>query len=276
MIMSHMMACSLKWTELMEHFTGVLCRSEPFALLPIHTFTVMTTAAVQGATWSSLLDCARTPSINVGTGTVISHSIFGAKLQHRIHLIYSPLMSKKDLFRTKEIRFKLFFFFFFASQKKKKLMNECDHAGYRNWRVIFGLHGLLSAALYIQSCSPLWIHSIYRLFQLFFIHSSLFSPDSISSLSSLHIPSVLPSRFLSRSNSVHLCVHTPGCCGNGERPHKRVDEQKTWRPSSTEMESGRRRDGTSNFICISIFLGKGLMCDRAWGGSAEGAFGRTW
>lgn len=111
----------------------------------------------------------------------------------------------------------------------------------------------------------------------FFIRSSLFSPDSIPSLSSPHIPSSLPSRFLSRSNSVHLCVHTACCCGNGGRPRKRVDEQKTWRPSSTEMERGRRRDGKSNFICITIFLGEGLVCVREKGGvCCGGAFGRTW
>lgn len=83
---------------------------------------------------------------------------------------------------------------------------------------------------------PLHISS----FCSFFVPPS-FSPDSISSLSSLRIPSSLPSRFRSRSNSVHLCVHTPGCHGNGRRPHKRVDEQKTRRPSSTEMEREKER-----------------------------------
>lgn len=63
----------------MEHFTGVLHHSQPFALLPIHTFTVMATAAARGATCSSLFDCSQTPSINAGTGTVISHSIYGAQ-----------------------------------------------------------------------------------------------------------------------------------------------------------------------------------------------------
>lgn len=89
---------------------------------------------------------------------------------------------------------------------------------------------------------------------LFFIGSSLFSPDSISSLSSLHIPSSLPSRFLSRSNSVHLCVHTPGCCGNGGRPHKWVDEQKTWRPLSTEMEREKEREMENEILYAYLYF----------------------
>lgn len=99
---------------------------------------------------------------------------------------------------------------------------------------------------------------------LFFILPSLLSPDSISSLSSLRIPSSLLSLFLSWSNSVHLCVHTPGCRGNGGRPHKRVDEQKTRRPSSTEMEREGGRERKIKFhMYISIFLGEGgLACVR--------------
>lgn len=52
---------------------------------------------------------------------------------------------------------------------------------------------------------------------------------------------------------MHLCVHTPGCHGNGRRPHKRVDEQKTLRPSSTEMEREKER----RKIKFHIFLGEG-------------------
>lgn len=161
-------------------------------------------------------------------------------------------------------------------------MNECDYAGLESIKTdFFGLHGRLSAAYFpdcdivhpvlLSTLNPLHISSFSA---LFFTHSSLFSPDSISSLSSLRIPSSLPSRFLSRSNSVHLCVHTPGCCSNDWRPHKRVDEQKTCRPPSTEMERGRRRDGKSNFICISIFLGEGLVCvcERKEELVAEGGF----
>lgn len=175
--------------------------------------------------------------------------------ENSINLIYSALMSKKDLFQRGEIRFKLFF----AYWEKKKRTNECDCVGFRNYKTEFCL--VLSAirCLFIfinfAVVHPVLLSSLNPLHSSsFFILSSSFSPDSISSLSSLRIPSSLPSRFLSRSNSVHLCVHTPGCCGNGGRPHKRVDEQKTRRPSSTEMERGRRREAKSNFICMYIFF----------------------
>lgn len=223
----------------------------------------MAAAAVQCATCSSLLDRSQPPSMNAGAGTAISHSIFGAQLQQRIHLIYSALMSKKDLFQRGEIRFKLFICIL-----EKKRTNECDCAGFRNYKTEFWL--VLSAirCLFIfinfAVVHPVLLSSLNPLHSSsFFILSSSFSPDSISSLSSLRIPSSLPSRFLSRSNSVHLCVHTPGCCGNGGRPHKRVDEQKTRRPSSTEMERGRRREAKSNFICMYIFFRRGgLVCVR--------------
>lgn len=109
----------------------------------------------------------------------------------------------------------------------------------------------------------------------FFVLSPSFSPDSISSLSSLRIPSSLPSRFRSRSNSVHLCVHTPGCRGNGRRPHKRVDEQKTRRPSSTEMEREKERRKIK-FHLYFFFRRGGLVCVRkmrrwgAWRWGGEG------
>lgn len=77
----------------------------PFHHFP---FTAMAAAAAQGATCSSLLDRSRAPSINAGAGTAISHSIFGARVQQRIRLIYSAPMSKKDLLRRREIRFKVF------------------------------------------------------------------------------------------------------------------------------------------------------------------------
>lgn len=153
-------ACSLKWTALMEHFTGVLRHSVPLALLPIHTFTVMATAAVQGATCSSLFDCSQTPCIHAGPGTVISHGIFGA--QHRIHLIYSALMSKNNLFLTRGIRFKLYFHCI-LHDGKKETNDECNYAGFRKcktdfwfaWSAMRCLIIFSIETLHIQSCSPL-------------------------------------------------------------------------------------------------------------------------
>lgn len=65
-------------------------------------------------------------------------------------------------------------------------------------RLTFGAHGPLSAALYIQSCAPLWIHSIYHLFLLFFhpfllvlpwLHLiPLISPHPIRSPISISLP----------------------------------------------------------------------------------------
>lgn len=39
---------------------------------------------------------------------------------------------------------------------------------------------------------------------------------------------------------------TPGCRGNRRRPHKRVDEQKTQRPSSTEKK--REKENQISFL----------------------------
>lgn len=64
-------------------------------------------------------------------------------------------------------------------------------------------------------------------------------------------------------------MYTPGCRGNRRRPHERVDEQKTQRPSSTErvrereMESERERErGREKENQIS-FLGEGFgVCGK--------------
>lgn len=68
----------------------------------------------------------------------------------------------------------------------------------------------------------------------------LFPPPLALSLISLSLSHLsASSQFLSWSNS--MCIL--GCRGNCGRPHKRVGEQKTQRPSSTEEWREKGRDG---------------------------------
>lgn len=91
-----------------------------------------------------------------------------------------------------------------------------------------------------KSCSH-----FFSIFLPFFLTLSLsVSPDTISaslSLSRISLHPILFSIsifFLSWSN----CMYTPGCRGNQRRPHERVDEQKTQRPSYTERERERKSE----------------------------------